>query len=67
MMSDSISSEEADSQLVVTETTTEEISGVMRMGTTVTAMMPAKTARRVATATVMGWEIAVAMSPAGFV
>jgi hypothetical protein len=48
---------------VVTETTTEETSGVMRMGTTVTARIPAKTASKVPTATVIGWEIAVAMIP----
>ena len=63
MTSDSISSAEADSQFVVTETTTEETSGVMRMGTTVTARIPAKTASKVPTATVIGWEIAVAMIP----
>ena len=63
MTSDSISSAEADSQLVVTETTTEETSGVIRMGTTVTARIPAKTASSVPTATVIGCEIAVAMMP----
>ena len=61
MMSDSISSEEAFSQLVLTAMTTEETSGVMRTGTRVMARMPTNTASIVPTAMVMGWRSRLSM------
>ena len=53
-MSLSISRAEALSQFVITDTTTDSTSGVIRIGTRVTASTPAKTLRSTPTATVIG-------------